>query len=424
MHKGKIALLLLATGCTCIANEYTNTSLLSGNLENDILRQTAENEARLAEKTIHGVRKMSPDEGEKFFLDYWTFLDDSQGLLSDRSIVDHDSANANADDQASDEDTSNDYLTYLFHQRPSPFNPSFPWEGNHGSLLEARDFKCPTGTYACSSIGRSDRCCSTGDTCENVKDTGSGDVGCCPNGKKCSDTVGLCPNPWTTCSEALGGGCCIPGYQCVPGGCAFVSVITVTIGTTTTLSTKTYSTVPQTIPKSSVSSVSSVSSQSTSDTATTGNLVPPARPTGLSTSTHTATSRVSICPTGFYACSAVYHGGCCQTGRDCDTTSCPTTRSTTFTSDGVTIVEPVTTGSGDSGDTGKCATGWFSCADTVGGGCCPSGFICGQSCTAGSSKTTIGKEQATAKSGGNKIEGMWNFMLGMIFMGVWWAVLC
>lgn len=205
----------------------------------------------------------------------------------------------------------------------------------------------------------------------------------------------------------------------------YISVVTVTIHSTVTLSTKTYSTVPQSSRSTSQSSSQSLSqsssqssSQSTSNTATTDNLVPPARKTGLSTTTQGTTSRVSVCPTGFYACSAVYHGGCCQTGRDCDTTSCPTTSSTTFTSDGVTIVEAVTTASGgsDSGSTGKCATGWFKCADTVGGGCCPSGYTCGSSCTAAASKTTVAKEQAT--SGGSKISIPWG-LVGMSVLA-WW----
>ena len=40
-----------------------------------------------------------------------------------------------------------------------------------------------------------------------------------------------------------------------------------------------------------------------------------------------------------------------------------------------TGVVPVTTGA-------SCATGWFNCAAGEGGGCCPSGYACGVSCTA------------------------------------------
>jgi hypothetical protein len=64
---------------------------------------------------------------------------------------------------------------------------------------------------------------------------------------------------------------------------------------------------------------------------------------------------------------------------------------------------PVTTGSsGSSRSTGKCPGGWFSCADTAGGGCCPSGYACGASiCTAtGSVATTVAKEQPTSNGAG------------------------
>ncbi|KAJ6036162.1 hypothetical protein N7540_000441 [Penicillium herquei] len=347
------------------------------------LSYNADIESKLSETPVHGVRKMSHDEGEKFFLDYWSFVDDSQGL-ADRGL-DDDQTPFNKSSQVEDQASSD-----LLIPRSFPFQSSFPWEANDKSLFGPRDFKCPTGTYACESIGRSDRCCSMSDTCQHVRDTGSGDVGCCPTGKRCSNVVGQCPSPWTTCSEALGGGCCIAGYHCVPGGCAFVSVMTVTVHSTVIHSTKTYSTVPQNPPSSS----------NTCSTGTANSLAPPARPTGRTTSTHITTSRVNVCPTGFYACSAVYQGGCCQTGRDCDTTSCPKTRSTTFISNGVTIIEPVTTGGTEI--TGKCAKGWFSCADTAGGGCCPLNWTCGRSCTAPASQTEIAKEQGTAKSAGGK----------------------
>ena len=32
--------------------------------------------------------------------------------------------------------------------------------------------------------------------------------------------------------------------------------------------------------------------------------------------------------------------------------------------------------------TGHCASGWNTCAQNVGGGCCPTGYACGQACTA------------------------------------------
>lgn len=184
-----------------------------------------------------------------------------------------------------------------------------------------------------------------------------------------------------------------------------------TVHSTVVISTVTYSTIPQT---SASSTTSSTSSQSSSTTTNDG-LGPPARPTHHSTLT-SETRGDDICPTGFYACSAVYHGGCCRTGRDCDTTSCPTILSTTLISDGVTILAPVATPT-DGPVGNSCAKGWFHCADTVGGGCCPTGFACGSSCTATDiSGTTVDKEQATS---GDGVELRVSRMLILTVLGLW-----
>ncbi|KUM61942.1 hypothetical protein ACN42_g5183 [Penicillium freii] len=361
-----------------------------------ILQRNAAITSQLAAGPALGVKKMSEDEGEKFFLDYWSFGDDSsRGNISAR--------------YPSDEDG---FSPARFVAQSYPFGPAYSLgsdgdsqflhrENNDGAngLFEKRDFKCPTGTTACVSIGRSDRCCGSGETCEIVADTGHGNVGCCPSWKTCSGMIGSCQSGYTACPHDLGGGCCIPGYDCVEGGCAYITVITVSVHSTVVLSTVTYSTKPQDTTSTSTSCSSSTTSPHNSKSTTNDGLAPPARPTNLSTVT-SATRGSDVCPTGFYACSAVYQGGCCRTGRDCDTTSCPTTSSTTILSDGVTIVAPVATTMSHSGGN-RCAQGWFHCADTVGGGCCPMGFACGASCTARDIAfgTTIAKEQATATSG-------------------------
>ncbi|CAI7583933.1 unnamed protein product [Penicillium glandicola] len=363
---------------------------------NPIIQRNGATISQLATGPALGVKKMSDDEGEKFFLDYWNFGDvSSSSNISERHLSEKDG-----------------FSPAHFVAQSYPFGQSYSSgsDGNRqflsrknsdgaNNLLEARDFKCPTGTLACTSIGRSDRCCGAGETCEIVADTGNGNVGCCPSWKTCSGTIGSCQSGYTACSEALGGGCCIPGYDCVQGGCAYITVITVTVHSTVVLSTVTYSTKPQDSTSTSTSSSSSTTSSHSTKTTTNDSLTPPARPTSLSTVT-SATGGGEVCPTGFYACSAVYHGGCCRTGRNCDTTSCPTTSSTTIISDGVTIVAPVATTTGSSGGN-RCAQGWFHCADTVGGGCCPTGFACGSSCTATNtaSAMTVAKEQATASSG-------------------------
>ncbi|OQE11883.1 hypothetical protein PENFLA_c070G09512 [Penicillium flavigenum] len=340
---------------------------------NLILQRNAAIASQLAAGPALGVKKMSDDEGEKFFLDYWSFGDvSSSGNITEGHISD------------------DEFSPARFVAQSYPFGPSYSL-GTDGSsqflspgdshsannLLEKRDFKCPTGTSACTSIGRSDRCCGSGETCEIVADTGHGDVGCCPSWKTCSGMIGLCQS-------------------------AYITVITVTLHSTVMLSTVTYSTKPQDTTSTSASFSSPTTSSHSSKTTTNDSLAPPARPTNLSTVT-SATRGDDVCPTGFYACSAVYHGGCCRTGRDCDTTSCPTISSTTVVSDGVTIVAPAatTTTTAEHAGGNQCAQGWFHCADTVGGGCCPMGFACGSSCTASDTAfaTTVAKEQATASSG-------------------------
>ncbi|KAF7527883.1 hypothetical protein PCG10_001816, partial [Penicillium crustosum] len=340
-------LCLLPRFSKLISAEYTNGSEDLESKEADtspslpanfILQRNAAITSQLAAGLALGVKKMSEDEGEKFFLDYWSFGDDfSSGNISERHLLDEDG-----------------FSPARFVAQSFPFGPSYSMDTNGDSqflsrennnsavnLLEKRDFKCPTGTTAL----------------------------------------------W--------------GVDVVFRG-AYITVITVSIHSTVVLSTVTYSTKPQ--DTTSTSYTPSATSPYSSKSTTNDSLAPPARPTNLSTVTSN-TRGSDVCPTGFYACSAVYQGGCCRTGRDCDTTSCPTTSSTTIISDGVTIVAPVATTTQHSGGN-RCAQGWFHCADTVGGGCCPMGFACGASCTARdiSFGTTIAKEQATATSGAGVAE--------------------
>lgn len=180
------------------------------NHEGAIQRHNAEIEADLLrdDKPIRGVRKMSSDEGEKFFLDYWSY-DGSDGL----SMGNH---------TGTDNDVTDDNI----QPRSYPFQPASIKQARGISLLQ-RDFQCPAGTTGCTSINRPSSCCTTGDICELVQDTGSGDVGCCPQGQTCSGVIGSCQWGYTACSASLGGGCCIPGYECVSDGCMFRSCLAV-----------------------------------------------------------------------------------------------------------------------------------------------------------------------------------------------------
>ncbi|KAL3460738.1 hypothetical protein BJX64DRAFT_290047 [Aspergillus heterothallicus] len=290
-----------------------------------------------------GVRKMSDDEGEKFFMNYWHFGGTSVANSTATATLNN------------DQSTEVEQRTIL--PRSYPFNAPFShglerFSGLRLSPLVRRDFECPTGTYGCTSIDRPDTCCRTEETCVVVENTGSGAVGCCPAGQDCSGTIGSCYEGYTSCSSSLGGGCCIPGYECVDGGCAHIVTITITTHSST-LTTTTIETVPTvTSTSTSTTTTSDTNSDTSSDTTSDGtsstsstsasDLSPPDRPTSLSTSTTSSTE--SSCPTGFYACAAVYQGGCCRTGRNCDTTSCPAVPSTTIVSDDRTIVIPEATG--------------------------------------------------------------------------------
>ena len=126
-------------------------------------------------------------------------------------------------------------------------------------------------------------------------------------------------------------------------------------------------------------------------------------------------------------------------GRDCSSTSCPVSTSTVLVnSDGVTVLAPTGTGvsgassvvAGDATVTaasvagtstaaavraGKCAQGWFSCAASGGGGCCPSGYACGASCTATVSGVP-GVGKLAASEAVRVVRVAWG--LGMLVAGV------
>ncbi|KAI9036153.1 putative GPI anchored protein [Aspergillus affinis] len=404
-------------------------------IPDDILQRNAVIQTHLAQRPVRGVKKMSNDEGEKFFLDYWYFEEDA---------VDGNANTTTERLQERQETATNEHLATKeqldLQPRSYPHHPSLllnrrdeasdthGWMAAQFSPLFRRDFKCPANTFSCASIDRPNSCCNAGDTCELVKDTGSGDVGCCPTGQDCSGTIGKCQQGYSSCSASQGGGCCIPGYDCVSGGCARVYTITITVSSSVMLSTST-----QTVPATTTveynttttsRSTRSTASSSSTDTKSTGDLSPPARPTSVSTATTShARETGDVCPLGFYACSAVYRGGCCQTGRDCDMTSCPSTRSTTITSNDRTIVVPVETTEATATSGGRCATGWFSCADTAGGGCCPSGYACGSSCTAQATATatgTVAKEEPTNAASRNWSE--WTRIVGVGMVGMIWTM--
>jgi hypothetical protein len=173
----------------------------------NVSRRSDELQPDLARAVIRGVKKMSEDEGEKFFFDYWNFDGSDEVSLT--------TTNETNSSQSYDAPEAPE-----IKPRAYPFWRSVPT--NMGfSLVFRRDFKCPTGTFACTAIDRPNSCCGAGDTCMLVQDTGLGDVGCCPQGQTCSGIIGSCQEGYKSCPASMGGGCCIPGYECVSGGCKF-----------------------------------------------------------------------------------------------------------------------------------------------------------------------------------------------------------
>ena len=178
------------------------------------------------------VRKMSDDEGEMFFNDYWGFED-----LSARDLVPPSSRRISSpsmpDSVVKDESTqlrSNASIA-LRLQAPfalhtddllaRPLVARLLRAPNELFSLEKREFQCPGGTNVCTSINRPNSCCYSGSTCELVPVTGLGDVGCCGSGQSCGAQVASCTDGNTACPGADGGGCCLPGYSCSGVGCQY-----------------------------------------------------------------------------------------------------------------------------------------------------------------------------------------------------------
>ena len=460
-----------------------------------LVRRDVEIRQRLQQQPAAGVRKMSDDPGEMFFLDYWLFAPSPDGHVNYTERCDKAAGQASQlrpqhANESSLVSFGQPFPLHLDHRISDssilPRHLRFPLFER--SILDSRGFQCPNGTAACTALNPN-VCCAIGETCQTVQDTGTGlgTVGCCPDGETCTGSLSTCPSGYTSCPSNPGGGCCIPGYACYDVGCVLTATIFVTPAVTATSSstlppststtaistslthvvppvTYTPSSVDSTISPSSVSTSATTTTKTTSSTSTTTQItcvsgfqscaaslgggccsnnmvcgpgktclprsstisvVAPYRPTSVLTTT-TSTTHSSIsgagCPTGYYACSAYYPGGCCQIGRDCSSTSCPASASTTlFNSHSLTIVAP--TGSSISlnpaGTSGTFASGWYSCAATNGGGWCPSGYACGAMCTAtasGGQGNVVGKGEPSRAVKMCVTKDLWFVWMGIFVM--------
>ncbi|MCJ1283922.1 hypothetical protein MMC26_003253 [Xylographa opegraphella] len=418
---------------------------------------------------------MTTDEGEMFFLEYWRFEGEGGDVVDEllkRGISNNETPDGHLDGfngsmLQSHKPPLLQHESHEVSQRPLLARYFSPQRAQ----LYPRDFICPTGTSDCSYINQPNSCCENGLTCNIVPNTGLGVVGCCA-GSSCSGQVASCPDSYTSCPSSQGGGCCIPGYVCSGVGCVLSSTATVvviqtvavslspstsTIVSTTVISTPTSTSTPTTTSVTSTSTTTVIQSRASTPIAltcspgfqscpasfgggccTSGRLCgtgvecpaastspstsispasitvsAPIRPTSIAGLTTTITP--SICPTGFYQCSAYYNGGnCCQIGRDCASTSCPPRASSTaLLSNGITVVNAPTAGATATGpnaagvQVGSCATGWFLCGSQAGGGCCPSGYSCAAGeCLAGPGASETGAAASVAQEAASEGAGV------------------
>ncbi|OWP04126.1 hypothetical protein B2J93_5947 [Marssonina coronariae] len=420
---------------------------------------------RLGRKPV-GVMKMSEDEGEKFYMEYWQFEEPLEEQQTPIGMAD----SLRKRDLEEEERLAVNASAIINFRPPFVLHTEDMNAGDAGltelrfrdsrrvlAELRKRTFTCPTGTADCSAIGFPGSCCSTSEMCFKIEDTGLGEVGCCPSGASCGGTITRCDAPNTACPSSLGGGCCIPNFVCVEGGCAMnsslVVVITKTFTVTASSTTRT-STSVSTVTSRPTNSVCPLDAQtcaaslgggccptnrvcalsscaplpatptttlvSSAMLTTTATGVEPIRPNSGSSTDLTTTSNLGpfTCPTGFYACEAYYEGGCCRTGRDCQKISCPPTSSTTIINGGVTIVVPVDSAAVVATPTGNCAQGWETCAASLGGNCCPSGWGCGTaSCSSADASSTNVLQKASPGVAG-RASGETSLLLAMLgFMG-------
>lgn len=201
--------------------------------DESVIRRNLDIQGKFASHKPVGLQKMSSDEGEMFFPEYWRF-DTKDDDPSKMPAIDK-RGPALSLTHGANEDTWEDLPKNdtLLHSLQAPFMiHSNQWIDSQPAVrrlrqlrrallfqLDSRDFKCPVDTFSCSSIDRANSCCPTGESCQLIAQSSLGDVGCCAAGQTCSQELSGCQDGYISCPGSFGGGCCIPGYQCVGIGC-------------------------------------------------------------------------------------------------------------------------------------------------------------------------------------------------------------
>jgi len=142
--------------------------------------EAVEEHLRLGRSPV-GVLKMSPDVGEKFYMDYWQF----EGGLEQSQLLDT-GASLRARDEEEEARLLANASAILSFRPPFALHTE---EGVNGlgfedlrarkvveggnsaavlAMLSKRGFQCPTGTAACSGVGASNLCCPTTEFCYSI----------------------------------------------------------------------------------------------------------------------------------------------------------------------------------------------------------------------------------------------------------------
>lgn len=204
-----------------ISQTYALQSSRDGRSSASQSREIEDIESLVEARTPVGVMKMSLDEGEKFYQEYWQFPQAPDVTAKLKVLLPKDESLANV----SMHFTAPLGLHTYREGHYDDLKARRLLEGRNAAaasaILEKRDFVCPTAYNSCAAIGYPNSCCSTSETCFAILDTGLGPVGCCENGYSCGGTISTCGTVNTACGSSLGGGCCIPGFACAGVGCEF-----------------------------------------------------------------------------------------------------------------------------------------------------------------------------------------------------------
>lgn len=192
-----------------------------------LVQKKLEVQGRILTQRPLGLLKMRPVEGEMFFPEYWRFGSDEHVGPETASSDERDILRGWANATILDPLEAPLKIHRLHHKQQVPPRPVLGWlpriPRGLSTPLSRREYQCPGDTFSCTDINQPNSCCPIGGACQMISGSELGDVGCCRKGQTCSQQVAGCLNGYTSCPASLGGGCCIPGYECIDVGCETIS---------------------------------------------------------------------------------------------------------------------------------------------------------------------------------------------------------